>query len=56
MEINERTKDFANLHPDQVKLNEDQRRELTELEAEQGRLHRLFEEMTAPAEKQGEMP
>ncbi len=56
VEVNERTKEFANLHPDQAKLNEDQRRELTELEAEQGRLHRLFEEMTAPADKQGDMP
>lgn len=56
LEVNERTKEFAKLNPDPNNLNEAQRRELTEMEAEQGRLHRLFEEMTAPAEKKGDMP
>ncbi len=56
LEINERTKEFARANPDANKLTEAQRRELAEMEAEQGRLHRLLEEMTAAADKKGEMP
>jgi hypothetical protein len=56
LEINERTKEFATQNLDQKTLNEAQRRELSDMEAEQARLHRLFEEMTAPAEKKGDLP
>jgi hypothetical protein len=55
LEINERTKEFAKQNPDRNNLNDAQRRELADMEAEQGRLHRLFEEMTAP-DKKGDMP
>lgn len=56
LEINERTKELAKQNPDPNNWNDAQRREVAEMEAEQARLHRLFEEMTAPAEKKGEMP
>ena len=56
LEINEQTKEFAKQNLDQKSLNEAQQRELSDMEAEQARLHRLFEEMTAPAEKKGDLP
>jgi hypothetical protein len=56
LEVNERTKEFAKQNPDQQKLTEPQRRELADMVAEQARLHRLFEEMTAQNEKKGDMP
>ncbi|MCS7045967.1 MAG: hypothetical protein NZO58_06395 [Gemmataceae bacterium] len=53
LEINERTKDFAARHPNVDHLTEDQRRELTELEADQRRLREIFAGMT---NKKGERP
>lgn len=54
MEVNERTKEFAQRHPNVDNLNNDQRRELTELEAEQRRLREIFAGMTT--EKKGDRP
>ncbi len=56
-EVNDLTKDFAKLNPDLKKISEAQRRELAAMEAEQKRLHELFEQMTAPSEdKKGDQP
>ena len=54
VEVNERTKEFAQRHPNVDNLNEMQRRELTELEAEQRRLREIFGGMTA--DKKGDRP
>ncbi|MCA1683716.1 MAG: hypothetical protein LC708_01105, partial [Actinobacteria bacterium] len=54
MEVNERTKEFAQRHPNVDNLNEQQRRELTELEAEQRRLREIFAGITT--EKKGDQP
>ena len=54
VEVNERTKEFAQRHPNVDNLNEQQRRELTELEAEQRRLREIFAGMTT--EKKGDRP
>lgn len=54
LEVNERTKEFAQRHPNVDNLNEEQRRELRELEEEQGRLRQIFGGMTT--EKKGDRP
>src|SRR5262249_47046379 len=54
VEVNERTKEFAQRNPNADNLNEMQRRELTELEAEQRRLREIFAGMTT--DKKGERP
>lgn len=54
LEVNERTKEFAQRHPNVDNLNNDQRRELTELEAEQRRLREIFAGMTA--KEKGDRP
>ncbi|MBI3410953.1 MAG: hypothetical protein HY040_21675 [Planctomycetes bacterium] len=60
VEVNERTKAIAKQNPDLNALPDDVRRELEEIHNEQGRLHRLFEEMTAPGQtapdRKGEQP
>jgi hypothetical protein len=53
LEVNERTKEFARLHPDPQMLNDQQRRDLAELEAEQRRLREIFAGMTT---KKGDQP
>jgi hypothetical protein len=54
MEVNERTKEFAQRHPNVDNLNNAERRVLTELEAEQRRLREIFAGMTT--EKKGDRP
>jgi hypothetical protein len=55
IEVRDRTREFAQLHPNVEKLNDDELRELRELTEEQGRLRQLFEQMTAPRdEKEGQ--
>jgi hypothetical protein len=56
MEVNERTKAFADRHPDAARLNEDQRAELREIHLDQERLRELFNQMTAPKEQKGDNP
>jgi hypothetical protein len=56
MEVNERTKAFAERHPDAARLNDDQRAELRELYQDQERLRTIFNEMTAPKEQKGDNP
>ena len=54
LEVNERTKEFAQRHPNVDNLNEDQRRELTAIEAEQRTLREIFAGMTT--KKEGDRP
>jgi hypothetical protein len=54
MEVNERTKELAQRHPNMNDLPDPARRELTELETEQRRLREIFAGMTA--KKEGDMP
>jgi hypothetical protein len=53
-EVNERTKAFAKQHPDSKKLNKNDREELQALGQEQVEIADLFQQLTAPAENQGE--
>jgi hypothetical protein len=46
LEVNEQTKDLVRRHPDVNNIPDEVRRLIVELSEEQGRLHRLFEEMT----------
>lgn len=55
-EVNERTKDFAQRHPNVERLDEPQRRELERLREDQAALQQLFERMTAAPEKKGDQP
>ncbi len=54
LDVNEQTKEFALRHPNVDNLNEGERRELSELEAEQRRLREIFGGMTT--NKKGEQP
>jgi len=56
LEINERTQELAKENPDPKNMNDTLRREIKEIEEEQARLHHLFEQMTAAADKKGDMP
>jgi hypothetical protein len=55
-EVNDRTKDFAERHPEVNKLNEEQRAELDEIQRDQARIHRLFEEITAAPQNKEDNP
>lgn len=54
IEVNDRTKEFAQRHPNADNLNEQQRSELMELERDQRRLREIFAGMTT--EKKGDRP
>ncbi|MCI0640135.1 MAG: hypothetical protein L0Y72_00555 [Gemmataceae bacterium] len=54
VEVNERTKEFAQQNPDVNNLTEAQRREASELEVEQRRIHELFQQMLQQKENKGE--
>ena len=51
-----RTSEFAKRNPDLKELNDAQRMELNELHQEQDRLRGLFREVTAPPQKEGDLP
>ena len=54
--VNERTKEFARLHPDLDKLPEAARAELKLLRDEQNRVLELFRELTTDAKAPGGKP
>ncbi|MCI0378307.1 MAG: hypothetical protein L0215_11925 [Gemmataceae bacterium] len=54
VEVNERTKEFAQQNPDVNNLTDAQRREAADLEVEQRRIHELFQQMLQQKENKGE--
>lgn len=56
LDVNERTADFAKRHPNTDNLTPAQRRDLEQIQQDQDRLYRLFQEVTAPAETKGDEP
>src|SRR5262249_35846903 len=53
LEINARTKEFAERHPDMNQLTADEQKELATIHAEQDRLRLLFVEMQSAATPEG---
>ncbi len=56
LEINERTRAFAEKQRDLANLTEEQRAELNQIQNDQARLQQLFQQMTAPSDKKGDNP
>ena len=57
LDVNQQTKEFADLHPDTSRLTPQQQHELEQIQREQNRLMELFQQMIAPAaDNKGDEP